>query len=142
MLTGKAVRLCRHKSTFYALMAECDVTDWRCAGVFRLQHEVNVLQQQLSESRRLVNALQCELQIYPRLRSTVHNDSRGKPYKHAMCILYNLDPDCSMMHSYLHAFRSRRAGAAVSHAHAGAADKGQAGSRWAPLISSKTPLSW
>ncbi|KAI4878268.1 hypothetical protein NFI96_011785, partial [Prochilodus magdalenae] len=33
----------------------------------RLQHEVNVLQQQLSESRRLVHTLQCELQVYQRM---------------------------------------------------------------------------
>ncbi|XP_017573950.1 myomegalin isoform X1 [Pygocentrus nattereri] len=33
----------------------------------RLQHEVNVLQQQLSESRQLVHTLQCELQGYQRM---------------------------------------------------------------------------
>ncbi|XP_058235434.1 myomegalin isoform X2 [Hemibagrus wyckioides] len=41
----------------------------------RLQHEVNVLQQQLSESRRLVHALQGELQIHLRLRGAIQNDS-------------------------------------------------------------------
>ncbi|XP_060722828.1 myomegalin isoform X3 [Tachysurus vachellii] len=41
----------------------------------RLQHEVTVLQQQLSESRRLVHTLQCELQIYQRLHGTSLNDS-------------------------------------------------------------------
>ncbi|MCJ8743519.1 hypothetical protein PDJAM_G00094890 [Pangasius djambal] len=40
----------------------------------RLQHEVNVLQQQLSESRRLVHSLQCELQIYQGLRATTQNE--------------------------------------------------------------------
>ncbi|TSN30227.1 Myomegalin [Bagarius yarrelli] len=45
----------------------------------RLQHEVHVLQQQLSESSRLVQTLQCELQIYQRLRSATHNDSEASP---------------------------------------------------------------
>ncbi|KAJ8357205.1 hypothetical protein SKAU_G00199990 [Synaphobranchus kaupii] len=33
----------------------------------RLHHEVNLLQQQLSESRRLLHSLQCELQVYDRM---------------------------------------------------------------------------
>ncbi|KAJ8384522.1 hypothetical protein AAFF_G00204370 [Aldrovandia affinis] len=33
----------------------------------RLQHQVNLLQQQLSESRQLLHTLQCELQVYERL---------------------------------------------------------------------------
>ncbi|KAG7487571.1 hypothetical protein MATL_G00025030 [Megalops atlanticus] len=33
----------------------------------RLQHEVNLLQQQLSESRQLLHSLQCELQVYERV---------------------------------------------------------------------------
>ncbi|GAA6105094.1 myomegalin isoform X2 [Tachysurus ichikawai] len=45
----------------------------------RLQHEVTVLQQQLSESRRLVHTLQCELQIYQRLHGTSLNDSEDSP---------------------------------------------------------------
>lgn len=34
------------------------------ACVYRLQHELSVLQQQLCESRGLVHSLQCELQAY------------------------------------------------------------------------------
>lgn len=104
---------------------------WVCVGVFRLQHEVNVLQQQLSESRRLVNALQCELQMYQGLRCT----TEGKPCEQIVRGVYNLDPDWSMMHRYHCAFRTRREGAAISHGHAGAAAKCQAGSRCDPLIS-------
>ncbi|XP_074492465.1 myomegalin isoform X5 [Sebastes fasciatus] len=36
-------------------------------AINRLQHEVSVLQQQLCESRSLVNSLQCELQVYHRV---------------------------------------------------------------------------
>lgn len=32
--------------------------------VYRLQHELSVLQQQLCESHGLVHSLQCELQVY------------------------------------------------------------------------------
>lgn len=32
--------------------------------VYRLQHELSVLQQQLCESRGVVHSLQCELQVY------------------------------------------------------------------------------
>ncbi|MBN3302301.1 MYOME protein, partial [Amia calva] len=36
----------------------------------RLQHEVNLLQQQLSESHQLLRSLQCELQVYDRVCGT------------------------------------------------------------------------
>ncbi|XP_051581206.1 myomegalin-like isoform X2 [Myxocyprinus asiaticus] len=42
----------------------------------RLQHEVSVLQQQLSESQRLVHTLQCELQVYQRVCGTTES-SKG-----------------------------------------------------------------
>ncbi|KAK3516747.1 hypothetical protein QTP70_022538, partial [Hemibagrus guttatus] len=56
----------------------------------RLQHEVNVLQQQLSESGRLVHALQGELQILQRLRGATKNDSEGKPYEPTVHIIYSV----------------------------------------------------
>ncbi|KAK3542637.1 hypothetical protein QTP86_031335 [Hemibagrus guttatus] len=49
------------------------------ASTAALQHEVNVLQQQLSESGRLVHALQGELQILQRLRGATKNDSEDSP---------------------------------------------------------------
>lgn len=36
----------------------------------RLQHEVSLLQQQLSESRELIHSLQSELQVYDRVCSS------------------------------------------------------------------------
>ncbi|XP_064188174.1 myomegalin [Anguilla rostrata] len=39
----------------------------------RLQHQVNLLQQQLSESRQLLHSLQCELQVYERVRGAATN---------------------------------------------------------------------
>lgn len=41
----------------------------------RLQHEVNVLQQQLSESQRLLHKLQCELQVYQRVCGTTESST-------------------------------------------------------------------
>ncbi|XP_057208420.1 myomegalin isoform X4 [Triplophysa rosa] len=41
----------------------------------RLQHEVNVLQQQLAESQRLVHGLQCELQVYHRVCGTTESNT-------------------------------------------------------------------
>ncbi|XP_051510966.1 myomegalin-like isoform X2 [Myxocyprinus asiaticus] len=41
----------------------------------RLQHEVNVLQQQLGESQRLVHILQCELQVYQRVCGTTESNT-------------------------------------------------------------------
>ncbi|XP_056619879.1 myomegalin isoform X3 [Triplophysa dalaica] len=41
----------------------------------RLQHEVNVLQQQLAESQRLVDGLQCELQVYHRVCGTTESNT-------------------------------------------------------------------
>lgn len=43
--------------------------------VCRLQHEVSLLQQQLSESRQLLHSLQCELQLYDRVCA----GSKGAP---------------------------------------------------------------
>lgn len=40
----------------------------------RLQHEVNVLQQQLSECQCLVHTLQCELQVYQRVCGTTESN--------------------------------------------------------------------
>ncbi|XP_053470779.1 myomegalin isoform X5 [Ictalurus furcatus] len=45
----------------------------------RLEHEVNVLQQQLSESRRLAHALRCDLQLHQSLHGTTRNDSEDSP---------------------------------------------------------------
>ncbi|XP_053531723.1 myomegalin isoform X6 [Ictalurus punctatus] len=45
----------------------------------RLEHEVNVLQQQLSESRRLAHALRCDLQLHQSLHGTTQNDSEDSP---------------------------------------------------------------
>ncbi|CAJ1059465.1 myomegalin isoform X4 [Xyrichtys novacula] len=47
-------------------------------AVNRLQHEVSVLQQQLSESRSLVHSLQCELQVYHRVCGVPPNTHTGK----------------------------------------------------------------
>ncbi|KAM7012272.1 myomegalin [Tautogolabrus adspersus] len=47
-------------------------------AVNRLQHEVSVLQQQLSESRSLVHGLQCELQVYHRVCGVPANTHTGK----------------------------------------------------------------
>ncbi|XP_059368509.1 myomegalin isoform X10 [Carassius carassius] len=41
----------------------------------RLQHEVNVLQQQLSESQCLVHTLQCELHVYQRVCGTTESNT-------------------------------------------------------------------
>lgn len=50
-------------------------------SVNRLQHEVNVLQQQLSECQCLVHTLQCELQVYQRVCGTTES-STGKKRVH------------------------------------------------------------
>uniref|UniRef100_A0A8C1K416 Uncharacterized protein n=1 Tax=Cyprinus carpio TaxID=7962 RepID=A0A8C1K416_CYPCA len=47
----------------------------------RLQHEVNVLQQQLSECQCLVHTLQCELQVYQRVCGTTESNT-GKKQVH------------------------------------------------------------
>lgn len=44
----------------------------------RLQHEVNVLQQQLSECQYLVHTLQCELQVYQRVCGTTESNTGKK----------------------------------------------------------------
>ncbi|XP_062858129.1 myomegalin isoform X2 [Trichomycterus rosablanca] len=53
----------------------------------RLQHEVNVLQQQLSESRRLVSRLQCELQTHQRLYDAPKSVNTGSDLQSNMCLL-------------------------------------------------------
>ncbi|XP_070764419.1 myomegalin [Enoplosus armatus] len=47
-------------------------------SINRLQHEVSVLQQQLSESRSLVHSLQCELQVYHRVCGVTTNTHSGQ----------------------------------------------------------------
>uniref|UniRef100_A0A671PKJ9 Si:ch211-242b18.1 n=1 Tax=Sinocyclocheilus anshuiensis TaxID=1608454 RepID=A0A671PKJ9_9TELE len=44
----------------------------------RLQHDVNVLQQQLSECQCLVHTLQCELQVYQRVCGTTESNTGKK----------------------------------------------------------------
>lgn len=48
-----------------------------CVCYFRLQHEVSVLQQQVCESRGLVQSLQCELQVYQRVCGVATNTHSG-----------------------------------------------------------------
>lgn len=60
----------------------------------RLQHEVNVLQQQLSESRRLVHTLQCELQVYQRKCGTGRSVSTGS----SQSLAFDLQEPQSHMH--------------------------------------------
>lgn len=50
-------------------------------SVNRLQHEVDVLQQQLSECQCLVHTLQCELQVYQRVCGTTESNT-GKKQVH------------------------------------------------------------
>ncbi|XP_036410662.1 myomegalin-like isoform X2 [Megalops cyprinoides] len=47
----------------------------------RLQHEVNLLQQQLSESRQLLHSLQCELQVYDRMCGHAKGPHAGYGYE-------------------------------------------------------------
>nr|XP_046247378.1 myomegalin isoform X4 [Scatophagus argus] len=47
-------------------------------AINRLQHEVSVLQQQLSESRVLVHSLQCELQVSHRVRGAAADTHSGQ----------------------------------------------------------------
>ncbi|KAG7457198.1 hypothetical protein MATL_G00243970 [Megalops atlanticus] len=47
----------------------------------RLQHEVNLLQQQLSESRQLLHSLQCELQVYDRMCGHAKGPRAGYRYE-------------------------------------------------------------
>lgn len=47
-------------------------------SVNRLQHEVNVLQQQLRECQCLVHTLQCELQVYQRVCGTTESNTGKK----------------------------------------------------------------
>lgn len=49
---------------------------WWC--VFRLQHEVSLLQQQLAESRQLLHSLQSELQLYDRVCGARKSTAAGK----------------------------------------------------------------
>ncbi|KAK3513215.1 hypothetical protein QTP70_009739 [Hemibagrus guttatus] len=56
----------------------------------RLQHEVSLLQQQLSESRQLLHSLQCELQLYDRVcagsKSSPTGYLSGLPYSSAPAV--------------------------------------------------------
>ncbi|XP_030289744.1 myomegalin-like isoform X2 [Sparus aurata] len=47
-------------------------------AINRLQHEVSVLQQQVCESRGLVQSLQCELQVYQRVCGVATNTHSGQ----------------------------------------------------------------
>ncbi|CAL8306599.1 unnamed protein product [Lota lota] len=47
-------------------------------AINRLQHEVSVLQQQLSEGRGLLHSLQCELQVYQRVGGDTHTTNPGE----------------------------------------------------------------
>ncbi|XP_060773421.1 myomegalin isoform X2 [Neoarius graeffei] len=61
----------------------------------RLQHEVNILQQQLSESRRLVCELQCKLQIDQRSRDTTQNGSEGAEVQEPLSYMHMLEQQLS-----------------------------------------------
>lgn len=49
-----------------------------CVCVDRLQHEVSVLQQQVCESRSVIQSLQCELQVYHRVCGVKENTHSGE----------------------------------------------------------------
>lgn len=53
-------------------MPHCVILDRVHVGVSRLQHEVDVLQLQLSESKRLISKLECEQQSYLRTSDSVN----------------------------------------------------------------------
>ncbi|KAI5619970.1 myomegalin isoform X2, partial [Silurus asotus] len=71
----------------------------------RLQHEVQILQQQLTESRRVVHALQYELQIYHRLHDS--KDVQEPPshtYTMKETLNDRLDPDVLHLSARKHIF--------------------------------------
>ncbi|KAM9435242.1 myomegalin isoform 3-T3 [Clarias gariepinus] len=61
----------------------------------RLQHEVNILQQQLSESRRLMLTLQCELETHRRSCETTHTDSQEPEMQEAASDMHMLEQQLS-----------------------------------------------
>ncbi|XP_046692936.1 myomegalin isoform X2 [Silurus meridionalis] len=73
----------------------------------RLQHEVQILQQQLTESRRVVHALQYELQIYHRLHDSKEADVQEPPshtYTMEETLNDRLDPDVLHLSARKHIF--------------------------------------
>lgn len=68
-------------------------------SVNRLQHEVNVLQQQLSECQCLVHTLQCELQVYQRVCGTTESNT-GEKQVHKAINYYLLCPTTKLAPSF------------------------------------------
>ncbi|XP_053342275.1 myomegalin-like isoform X9 [Clarias gariepinus] len=71
----------------------------------RLQHEVSLLQQQLSESRQLLHSLQCELQLYDR----VCGGSKGVPTGYLSELPYSCAPAVGELNQLLVEVRALRA---------------------------------
>ncbi|XP_026780866.3 myomegalin isoform X4 [Pangasianodon hypophthalmus] len=71
----------------------------------RLQHEVSLLQQQLSESRQLLHSLQCELQLYDR----VCTGSKGTPAGYLSELPYSSAPAVGELNQLLVEVRALRA---------------------------------
>ncbi|KAF5900432.1 myomegalin isoform X6, partial [Clarias magur] len=71
----------------------------------RLQHEVSLLQQQLSESRQLLHSLQCELQLYDR----VCGGSKGAPTGYLAELPYSCTPAVGELNQLLVEVRALRA---------------------------------
>lgn len=59
------------------------LTEYLVLRVSRLQHQVNLLQQQLTESRQLLHSLQCELQVFERVCAT--KDLRAGEHQTLIC---------------------------------------------------------
>ncbi|XP_060762148.1 myomegalin-like isoform X3 [Neoarius graeffei] len=71
----------------------------------RLQHEVSLLQQQLSESRALLHSLQCELQLYDRVCA----GSKGSPTGYLSELPYSSAPAVGELNQLLVEVRALRA---------------------------------
>ncbi|XP_017351066.1 myomegalin isoform X3 [Ictalurus punctatus] len=71
----------------------------------RLQHEVSLLQQQLSESRQLLHSLQCELQLYDRVCA----GSKGAPTGYLSELPYSSAPAVGELNQLLVEVRALRA---------------------------------
>ncbi|XP_046731991.1 myomegalin-like isoform X1 [Silurus meridionalis] len=71
----------------------------------RLQHEVSLLQQQLSESRQLLHSLQCELQLYDRVCA----GSKGTPAGYLFELPYSSAPAVGEFNQLLVEVRALRA---------------------------------
>uniref|UniRef100_A0A9J8D4Q5 Si:ch211-242b18.1 n=1 Tax=Cyprinus carpio carpio TaxID=630221 RepID=A0A9J8D4Q5_CYPCA len=71
-------------------------------NITRLQHEVNVLQQQLSESQCLVHTLQCELQVYQRVCGTTESNTGS-----GLSLTFDLREQESNMHLLERQLRQR-----------------------------------